>query len=1004
MAFDVMGADGELGAAGGRRGMHRFPGSAALPCLAGLLAAVWLPFMHPPPAAAEEPGDPAPGAGARQLDELVVTGTRILRSDVTGSSPIVRAEAGDLAAQGAVRVEDMLRTLPQVVANENAGRSYYSTGTATLNLRGLGAARTLVLVNGRRLPAGSPVPGGMGADLNQVPAVMVDTVDVLTGGASATYGSDAVAGVVNFRLRDDVEGVHLQYQFSQYQHANDGHHWQRIAREAGHAPADGPVWDGQVSDAALIAGTGFGDGRGHASAYVTFRDVEPVSWGDRDYSSCALVNGLTECAGSATQPRGTFADFGLLREHGREGLDVQVEGDRFVPRAGTVYNFAPPNYFQRSDRRWTAGLLARHDVRDRSEAYTELQFMDDRTVAQMAPSGTFFHPDTLGCGNPFLSGQQFQVLCGRYGLTPGDEQSIYVGRRSVESGNRQDHLRHASYRGVVGLRGDLADRWQYDLHVQRARVSMRRTFLNDLSKSRIRRALDAVRHPDTGEIVCRSALDGSDPDCVPWNIFREDGVTQPMVDYLSLPLSATGATGQTVVSGHVTADFGDYGFRLPHADEGPRVVWGGEHRREYLRYDPDAAFRNDDGAGQGGANKPVDGTIEVSELFVEASLPLAHGAAYADALVLDGGYRHSAYGDGVDTDTFGVRASWAVNAGLRMRASMQRAMRAPNVRERFLPQGFNLFDMDPEPCAGPVAAGRTAAGRTLEECMRSGVTAAQFGHIEPSPANQYNVLEGGSTDLVPEESDTFAYGLIWTPAAVPGFTVGIDHYAIEIRKGISTVQPELILNQCLDGNLPQCAKVRRGRGGDLWLGSDLAQSGHIVSVLANLTVEQVRGYDLTASYRFGVGEWGRLHLRDVLSVTTAASRQALAGAAGVDCAGRWGATCGAPTPELRNHFRMTWLTPWRIHPSLAWRYIDRVEDVNAAGVDLDARHYVDLSAVWDYSETANLRIGINNLFDRAPPVAGLAAGPTIFGNGNTFPGLYDSLGRYLFAALRVALP
>lgn len=940
----------------------------------------------------------------RHLEELVVTGSRIRRPDLTSASPMIRSDAEDLLSRGTVRVEDTLRNLPQVFTTQNAGQSNGSTGTATLNLRGLGAKRTLVLVNGRRLPVGSPLQNGAGADINQIPGALIESVEVLTGGSSATYGSDAVAGVVNFRLLDDFEGVRLRYQLSQYQHGNRDERWQGIVRDAGYRTADGSVRDGDIADASLIAGTAFRGGRGHMTVYATYRDIAAVLQGDRDYSSCALSNDLTTCFGSATQPQGTFSDFGLLTAQGLDGFDYKVEGDQFVPRGGTTYNYGPTNYFQRPDQRWTAGLLAGLDIGEHARAYTELMFMDNRSVAQIAPSGAFFVTDRLGCGNAFLSEQQFDLLCGRYGLSRDDEQTVFIGRRNVEGGARQNDLRHTAYRGVVGLRGLLVDPWRYDVHYQRATVDMRRRYLNDLSRTRIERSLDAVRHPGTGRIVCRSALEGSDPDCVPWNIFQEGAVTPPMIDYLTLPLSARGSTDQTIVSGHLAGNLAEYGVRSPFALSGPEVVIGAEYRREYLTYNPDEAFRSGDGAGQGGASRPVSGGIEVSEFFAEAGVPLVEDAPYADELSLDGGYRYSDYDYGKQTDTFGIRASWAINAGVRLRASIQRAIRGPNVRERFLPQGFNLFDMNADPCGGPVSNGKTAAGRTLEECARSGVTSAQFGRIEHSPANQYNYLQGGNTDLAPEESDTYAYGLVWTPPFLDRLTFSLDYYSIEIRKGISALRPNFILDQCLDGNAAQCAKVRRGRSGDLWLGSDIEKSGHIVSLLDNLAVEKVQGFDLTASYSLDIGDWGRLSLSDVLSITSTWERQELAGAPKVDCAGNWGATCGSPNPDFRNNFSLAWHTPWQVRATLGWRFISSITDLNAAGIDLGARHYFDLSASWDYSDTASLRVGINNLLDKAPPIAGSAAGPFNYGNGNTFPGLYDALGRYAFIALTIESP
>ena len=957
---------------------------------------------------AEQPSAEQPNAATRQepseLEALVVTGSRIQRANLVSSSPVIQIEAEDLAFQGTVRVEDMLRTLPQVYSAQNGSQAYGATGTATLNLRNLGAERTLVLVNGRRLPAGSPLQGGVGADINQIPGALIKNVEVLTGGSSATYGSDAVAGVVNFLMVDDFEGIKLDYQFSQYQHDNGNDRWQRIVQDAGYEVADGSTWDGDISNVSLILGKNLD--RGNVTVYGTYRDIDPVLQAKRDYSSCALSHDLTKCSGSATQPKGTFSDFGLLRNRGLESFDYKVEGDRFVPRQGTLFNYAPSNYYQRPDRRWTAGLFAHYDLHDRVEAYTEFMFMDNRSVAQIAPSGAFFVTDTLGCGNPFLSQQQFEALCGAYGLTRDDRQQVFIGRRNVEGGNRQNDLHHTSYRGVVGLRGDLNDTWRYDLYYQYSEVRMQNTYLNDLSVTRIGRALDAVRDPATGRIVCRSVLDGSDPSCVPWNIFQEGAVTQEMIDYLTLPLSARGATDQTVVSGYIAGNLGRYGLRSPFAATGLDIVLGGEYRDDNLKFKPDQAYRSGDGAGQGGASQPVSGGSDVTEFFIEAGIPLIDGARFAEELGLDGGYRYSDYDYGEQTNTFGVRAGWALNADLRLRASFQRAIRGPNVRERFLPQGFNLFDMNADPCAGPVTNGRTAEGRSLEECARSGVTATQFGNIEHSPAAQYNFLQGGNPDLAPEESDTYSFGLVWTPGFIPGFNFSLDYYSIEISKGISTLTPEFILNECLDGNDAQCAKVKRGRSGDLWLGSNIDNSGHIVSLLDNLAVEEVQGFDITVGYDLplsviGMGRWGRLRFSDILSITSTWDQQELEGARKVDCAGNWGATCGFPTPDIRNNLRATWVTPWGLRPSLMWRYISSVEDLNSTQVDLGARHYFDLAAIWNYNEYTSLRVGVNNLFDKAPPIVGAAAGPSIAGNGNTFPGLYDGLGRYWFVGVSV---
>ncbi len=934
------------------------------------------------------------------IEEVVVTGSRIQRRNLVSASPVTQVDAEELLFQGTTRVEDMVRTLPQVYSDQNTSQSNGATGTATLNLRNLGEERTLVLVNGRRLPAGSPIQDGIGADINQIPGALVRSVEVLTGGASATYGSDAVAGVVNFLMKDDFEGVRVDYQFSQYSHNNRSDKWRGIVEEAGYPVADGTESDGDTSYVSLIIGGNFDNGRGNATAYATYRDIQAVWQRNRDYSSCALSDDTTFCFGSSTIPQGRFTNFGV----GGEPVDFIVQGHEFVPRQGETFNYGPLNYYQRPDEQYAFGGFAHYDLSDYAEIYTELMFMDDRSVSQIAPSGNFFVTETLSCGNPLLSAQQFETVCGSIGLTAEDTRDpFWIGRRNVEGGNRQQDLRHTSFRGIFGVRGDMNANWNYDASLLYAEVSMENTYLNDLGTTKIRRALDAVRHPDTGEIVCRSVVDGSDPSCIPWNIFQEGGVTQEALDYIVLPLFARGTTDQLIASGFIAGDLGDYGVRFPTADTGVALVLGVEYRDENLDFNPDEGFRSGEGAGQGGATPPVSGGYGLFELFMEASIPLVEGKSFAEELNLDLGFRYSDYDYGVSTETFGVRTGWAVNQDVKLRGSFQRAIRGANVRELFRPQGLNLFDMTGDPCGGPVTGGTTAAGRTFEECARSGVTQAQWGNIPHSPAGQYNYLQGGNPDLEPETADTWTAGIVLTPGILSGLTVTVDYYSINIEKGIDFLTPEFILNQCLDGNLSQCNNVKRGAPGDLWIGSNVGSSGHIVATNDNLAIEEVVGFDIVADYSFDVGEMGSINIANVLSLIDRWDQQELAGAPTEKCAGKWGFVCGYPTPDVRNKLRLIWTTPWDVTATLMWRYTSRVDDRNQSEIDLKAISYIDLSAIWDLTERVQMRAGINNLFDEAPPIAGNGAGPSINGNGNTFPGMYDALGRYWFLAAALSL-
>ena len=930
------------------------------------------------------------------LEEVVVTGSRIQKTNLVSSSPVTQVGAEELTFQGTVRVEDMLRNLPQVYSDQNTSQSNGATGTATVNLRNLGPERTLVLINGRRMPAGSPLQGGIGADINQIPGALIKSVEVLTGGASATYGSDAVAGVVNFIMMDDFQGVKLDYQFSQYNHDNDNGKWQRIVEDAGYPAADGSETDGDTTDLSFIIGGNIEGGRGNVTAYATYREIDPVLQADRDYSSCALSNDATFCFGSSTIPQGRFTDFGATDNP----FDFIVQGNEFVDRQGETYNYGPLNYYQRPDERYTFGAFAHYDVNEHVEAYTELMFMDDQSVSQIAPSGAFFVTSSLSCGNAFLSDQQFDALCGSRGLTAEDDQTVYLGRRNVEGGPRQQDLRYDSFRGVFGLRGDINDTWRYDAYYQYSEVTMQNTYLNDLNSNNIARALDAVEDAD-GNIVCQSVVDGSDPNCQPWNVFETGGVSQEAIDYLVLPLFARGTTDQTVMSGYVAGNLGEYGITMPWAETGVDVVIGAEYREENLDFNPDNGFRLGLGAGQGGATGPVSGGYDVTEGFIELSIPLIEGAEWAEEVTLDAGYRYSDYDYGETTDTYGIRGGWAIGPQVKLRASFQHAVRGPNVQELFLPQGLNLFDMAQDPCSNGVAGGTSVGGYTQAQCARSGLTADDWGKNLDSPAGQYNFLQGGNPDLAPEEADTWSVGLVLSPDFADGLNITIDYYNIEIEDGINNLTPEFILTECLDGDDSQCAKVRRGNNGDLWVGSDVNASGQVIALQDNLAVEEVEGLDLIADYVMDIGEWGSLNFNNIMAYIDTWDQQELSSAPKEACEGAWGATCGYPTPDFQNNFRATWTTPWDVTASLQWRYISEIDDLNGNGRDLEEMDYFDLAAIWDVTDWATLRAGVNNLTDEEPPIAGNAAGPSINGNGNTFPGMYDALGRYWFVGVSV---
>ena len=657
------------------------------------------------------------GEDAVELEEITVTGSRIPARNLISASPVTTVSSEEIALQGVTRVEDMLNRLPQVYASQTGTQANGATQTATVDLRGLGSTRTLVLINGRRLPSGSPVGGGLGADLNQIPAALIERVEVLTGGASATYGSDAVAGVVNFITKSDFEGFALDYQYSFYQSANDDSVVLGLSDDSGFALPDQDVTDGFTTDVSIMIGANTSDGSGNVTLYGGYRDIHPVISGFRDYANCSLGMPSASvdpadwfCGGSSTLPQGRFTDFGVLTP---KRFDFIIgNGNEFVARQGELYNFQPPNHIQRPDERVTVGAIGHYNFNDSFEVYSEVSYMDDKSVAQIAPSGNFFRTNQLNCNNPLFSPQQYQALCGDFGIAPVDPvtgepnfQTVYTGRRNVEGGFRQDTARHTASRIVAGARGEINDAWSYDVHLNTSQVSYSNTYLNDMSRTNIRRALFVVPDPVTGEPVCNSVLDGSDPNCVPWNIFADaanGGVTEgdPALQYLVLPLFATGEVSTDIASGYVTGDLGQYGIKLPTADTGIQMVGGYEYRLEKLTFNPDNGYQTNDGAGQGGARVPVNGSFAVKEFFTEFQVPLFEGYDLAQSVNLNLGYRYSDYDTGQETDTYKAAFDWSFNDQIRLRASLQRAVRAGNLRDLFQPQGLNLFDMPEDPC-GP---------------------------------------------------------------------------------------------------------------------------------------------------------------------------------------------------------------------------------------------------------------------------------------------------------------
>jgi iron complex outermembrane receptor protein len=934
---------------------------------------------------------PAASAQEQELEQIVVTGSRIPQANLEGTSPVSVLGAQDVELEGTTRVEDLINNLPQAFADQGGNISNGATGTATVNLRNLGPDRTLVLVNGRRLPAGSPQ--SVAPDLNQVPTSMIERVEVLTGGASAVYGSDAVAGVVNFIMKDDFEGVQLDVNYNGYWHNNHNNFAQKTVAEAGFKQAPGEVWDGDEYSFGLTLGSNFADGRGNATMYFGYDNTSALLQSERDYSACALTSSAY-CGGSSTTYPGRFIV---------GGSNYSMDDAGNVISGYPLYNYGPLNYYQRPQERYQADIFAHYDITDSSQVYAEFMFTDSSTVAQIAPSGAFGALVNIDRTNPLLQqngGQWFDLLFPA-GNTDASRQ-ITILRRNVEGGGRRDNLNLTSFRGVVGIKGSfLDDNWNYDVSGQYGTVLFSETYQNDFSRVRVANALDVIADAN-GQPVCRSVVNGSDPNCVPWNIWDPNGVTPGAVNYLATPGFQRGNTTQTVVTAAISSDLGNYGIKMPTAKDGIAIAFGAEYRQEGLDLETDIAFQTGDLFGQGGPTLPVSGDYNVTDLFAEIRLPLLQDIFLAQDLTVNGSYRWSDYSLDETTNTYGLGIDWSMIDSVKLRGSYQHAVRAPNVIELYQSAGLALFDMSRDPCS-------TNPSATLEQCVATGLDPALYGTDLDSPAGQYNYLQGGNPTLKPETADTWTAGIVFTPTFIDGFSMTVDYWNIKVKDTISFVPPATSLNECIaTGSAEYCNAITRDSLGTLWL----LPEAQIVGTNINIGETKTSGVDVGVNYALGMSDFGTLSFAFMGTYLDEFVSTPLPGVSSYDCAGLYGpANCGTPLPEVRTRLRTTWATPWNVDLSLNWRYFDSVtieyaskdEDladptnVYPFGKKLDSQNYFDIAAVYTYAEKYTFSAGINNVTDEDPPLSGqVGAG---FGNGNTFPQVYDALGRYVFFSL-----
>jgi iron complex outermembrane recepter protein len=1008
-----------------------------------------------PPAAQSEP---------QQLAEVVVTGSRIAAPNAVSTSPIQVLSTQYIEQTGKSDISDVLLQLPQILNNSvgqdlGNGTSGLSTpaGVATADLRGLGPNRTLVLVDGRRLGQGSPNTAiqSPAPDLDQIPSGLVERVEVLTGGASAVYGSDAIAGVVNFIMKKNFEGLQVDAQYNENWHHQHDTFMQNLTEGFGTTPATGTIHDGQQRNFDVLMGSNFADGEGNVTAYISYRHADPVPSSNRDFGGCELYPVFDASGTIVTGPRcGGSANSNLFAPNTgpNAGNAYSVLGNQFVDYGtpGTVppaeYNSQSNIFMTREDDRYNAAMLAHMHLNDYFEPYAEFYFMRDETTAETAPAAAFlssnpFDPALSGaypvnCNNPLLSAQQQATLCSGAQIafananptlpctspSPGTLSTncadVDIGRRNLEGGARVADFSHQNYRIVLGSKGEALDGGvMYDLYGQYYYTTFQSSNSKFFNFQSIDNALDVYAGPNGPQCVSGGA-------CVPWNIFNQGGVNQAQVNYLYITGLAVGSSTLKTMHADVTADLGKWGIKSPFANDGIATNVGFEHRVDQEVYLPDYAEQNQLLSGFGSAAAAIDNSLTSKEGFAELRVPLVQNLPFAKDILFDTGYRYSRYDSNssvgpiaFNAHTYKFELQYAPIQDIRIRASYDKAIRAPSLIELYNPQLVGLIQSGNDPCAGTPTYSQA-------QCANLGVSAAQYAAtvagtavngVNPIPqcvAGQCSQLTGGNPHLQPEQAETYSIGVNFQPSFLPKLTGSIDYYHIALNGEVSTLPYATIISNCANtGNPLYCSQVVRSPVTGGIQGSNLATGGYVIQTNVNIGAGVLSGIDTQLNYtqalppgfgdlRFDLnGAWLQR------SISTP-----IPGGGSYNCVGLYGSTCQTVNPRWHHILRTTWTSPWDVSASLAWRFISPVHldgntgdplmaNSNFSFDQFDARipsfSYLDLEADWHPTKILTVRAGINNMLDKDPPLLIAQLGIVAGGAANTSD-TYDMFGRQLF--------
>lgn len=947
-------------------------------------------------------------ASSGEDEFIVVTGSRIARPELESTSPVAVVAAEEFRLTGAVNVEQVLNTLPQISPDLSGFSNNPGNGNVTVDLRNLGPTRTLVLVNGRRWMNADT---SQLVDTNTIPQFLLRNVELFTGGASAVYGADAVAGVVNFNLRD-VEGLELNGNYS-LTGQGDGARYQINA----------------------AIGSAFDDGRGAVTVYASYTQRQPIFQGARNFSREAAGDGcivpgsagsneigrpfpggisVPGCegrggelgfirGGSPTGPIGTFVTPG-----GTFIFNPSGGGSRPFVDPGDLYNFAPDNYLQLGQERYLMGGFGRYEFVDGIEAYAEVSFIRNEVPTQLAPTPAGVNAP-LFVNSPFFdAGTRALLLTNPANATLGpDYRNTQLSFRFNQLSGRISNFDRDAFRLLGGVRGDITEKLRFDAYYNYSRTTNTVLQRGNISRSRYINALTVEPVPgNPNEVRCRDAA-ARGAGCVPINAFGLGLADPRAIDYISV--NATNVTVSELANAVGTIN-GEL-FNLGWGAEDVGFAVGAEYRKVSAEFIPDEFLSSGDVLGFN-AGLPTAGSYDVKELFGEIRVPILQDS-FIHRLEVNGAVRYSDY------SLPAIGGNWTYNVGaelapiedIRLRGSYARAVRAPNVQDLFggASTGFPAA-IDPCSDRGP-AAERTAELRAF--CIASGVPAANVFTRDVQPAAQIQANFGGNPNVEQETSDTWTLGAVIRPRFIPRLNVTIDYFNINVDGTIGTLGGgfagaiSLCFNTIRDFSDPICQAFQGTRNPNNGAIGETAGGLNPLIGSANVGRLQTAGIDFQVDYTFPLagGDVSITYFATWLDKYRNTPVSAIPERTNI-LEGTFG------LPEYRHNMRVSYATGPALF-SVRWRHeggtqdsrIDNTFSGNTrVGTDPDtlpkpyirSYNYFDLALSFDVNKTLVFNAGVNNLFDVQPPILGAAAE-----QANTLPSFFDPLGRDFFVGFNL---